>query len=62
MGSIIKIENERGEQLFSYQFTSPERCTDLYKNLTEDQYFRSNKMTIKLLTDDAQVVSVHHYE
>lgn len=61
MGYVIKIENERGEQVFNYQFTNTERCADLYKTLTEDQYFYTNKMTITLLGEESQVVSVHPY-
>jgi hypothetical protein len=59
MGCIIKIENEKGEQLFYVQYTNSEKCTDLYKNLTEDLYFESNKMTISLLSEESQVVSIH---
>jgi hypothetical protein len=62
MGCIIKIENENGEQLFCFQYTNSERCTDLYRNLTEDQYFQSNKMTISLLSEESQVVSTHRYD
>lgn len=62
MGYIIKIENESGEQVFSYQFTNPERCTDLYNNLIEDNYFYTNKMTIKLLSDESRLVSIHRYD
>ena len=61
MGSIIKIENEKGEQLFYVQYTNSEKCTDLYKHLTEDQYFQHNKMTISLLSEESQVVSIHRY-
>jgi hypothetical protein len=62
MGSIIKIENEKGEQLFYVQYTNVEKCTDLYKHLTEDQYFQHNKMTISLLSAESKLVSIYRHD
>lgn len=62
MGCIIKIEDTQGNQVFSFKFTNPERCTHLYQNLIEDNYFKTNKMTIKLLSDDANELNTHRFD
>jgi hypothetical protein len=61
MGCIIKIEDTQGNQVFSFKYTNPERCTTLYHHLIEDAYFKANKMTIKLLSEDAEEINIHRF-
>ena len=62
MGCIIKIEDTQGNQVFAFKYTNPERCTNLYNTLIEDNYFKTNKMTIKLLSEDAHEVNIHRFD
>ncbi len=59
MGCVIKIEDEDGKLVSSFRFKNPERCTILYNNLIADNFFRSKRLTIKLLSDKSEIVSTH---
>ena len=58
MGCIIKIEDENGKVVSYFRFKNSERCTSLYNHLIADNYLKARRLTIKLLSDEAKVVSI----